>query len=106
MVVVRSVSREAQSPQGFPVDKLAADRWCRITLEGSSRFVLASELSKRREINDARHAFAKGKENANGTLPSYVVTDCLNSYKKAFIEEFNSRASIHVKTKSLSEGFE
>jgi putative transposase len=80
--------------------------WCWNTLDGSSRFVLASELSKRREISDASNAFAKGKENANGALPSYVVTDCLNSYKKAFIKEFNDRAVIHVRTKSLSEGFE
>jgi transposase-like protein len=80
--------------------------WCWNTLDGSSRFVLASELSKRREIADANHAFAKGKENANGTLPSYVVTDCLQTYKKAFIAEFNARAVMHIKTKSLSEGFE
>jgi hypothetical protein len=31
-------------------------------MHGSSRFVLASELSKRREISDAGCAFAKGKE--------------------------------------------
>ena len=80
--------------------------WCWNTLAGESRFVLASELSKRREIVDARHAFAKGKENANGSLPSYVVTDCLNSYKQAFIKEFNDRAIMHIRTKSLSEGFE
>jgi len=34
------------------------------------------------------------------------VTDCLNSYKKAFIKEFNDRAIMHIRTKSLSEGFE
>jgi transposase-like protein len=80
--------------------------WCWNTLDGSSRFVLASELSKRREIADARHAFAKANENANGAQPSYVVTDCLQTYKRAFIQEFNARAVMHIKTKSLSEGFE
>lgn len=80
--------------------------WCWNTLDGSSRFVLASELFKRREIADARHAFAKGKENANGAQPSYVITDCLQTYKRAFISEFNTRAVMHIKTKSLSEGFE
>lgn len=80
--------------------------WCWNTLAGESRFVLASEMSKHREIADAQHAFAKGKENANGALPSYVVTDCLFAYKKAFIKEFNDRAVMHIRTKSLSENFE
>lgn len=80
--------------------------WCWNTLDGQTRFVLASELSKRRENADARAAFAKGKENANGVLPSYVITDCLQTYKKAFIQEFNARAIVHIKTKSLSEGFQ
>lgn len=80
--------------------------WCWNALDGRSRFVLSSELSKRREIADARHAFAKANENAHGEQPTYVVTDCLNSYKKAFIKEFNDRAVIHIRTKSLSEGFE
>lgn len=80
--------------------------WCWNVLDGQTRFVLASEISKRREIADARRVFAKGNENANGSKPSYVVTDCLFSYKKAFIKEFNDRAIMHVRTKSLSEGFE
>jgi hypothetical protein len=80
--------------------------WSWNVLDGQSRFVLASELLKRREIVDASRAFAKGNENANSAQPSYVVTDCLQTYKKAFIEQFNDRAVIHVRTKSLSEGFE
>lgn len=80
--------------------------WCWNILDGQTRFVLASEISKRREINDARHAFAKGTENANGLQPSFVVTDCLHAYKQAFVKEFNSRAIVHRQTKSLSEGFE
>lgn len=44
--------------------------WCWNVLDGQTKFVLASEISKRREIADARHAFAKGNENANGAKPS------------------------------------
>lgn len=80
--------------------------WMWSIIHPQSRFVIATEISKRREIADARHAFAQGKENANGSLPSYVITDCLNSYKQVFIKEFNDRAIIHIRTKSLSEGFE
>lgn len=80
--------------------------WCWNVLDGQTRFVLASELSKRREISDAEHAFAKGNKNANGVQPSYVVTDCLQTYKKAFVNEFNACAVLHITTKSLSEGFE
>lgn len=79
--------------------------WCWNVFDGQTKFVLASELSKRRELNDARHAFAKGNERANGANPSYVVTDGLQSYRGAFIEEFNARTTGHVRTKSLSEGF-
>ncbi len=80
--------------------------WCGNVLDGQTKFVLASEISKRREISDARHAFAKGNEHANGAKPSYVVTDCLQTYKKVFIREFNVRTTAHIRTKSLKEGFE
>lgn len=80
--------------------------WCWNVLDGQTRFVLASEISKRREIKDARHAFAKGNENASGGQPSFVITDCLFAYKQAFLKEFNARAIVHRQTKSLSEGFE
>lgn len=55
---------------------------------------------------DARHAFAKANENAKGEQPSNVESDCLNSYKKASIKEFNDRAVIRIRSKSLPEGFE
>lgn len=80
--------------------------WCWNVLDGQTRFVLASEISKHREIKDATKAFAKGNENANGIKPSFVVTDCLHTYKGAFLKEFNERATIHKQTKSLSAGFE
>lgn len=80
--------------------------WCWNMLDSQTRFVLASELSKRREIADARSAIAVGNENANGSRPSYVVTDCLNSYRNAFLKEFNARTTLHIKAKSFEHGFE
>lgn len=80
--------------------------WCWNILDSQTKFVLASEISKRREIADAREALAEGNRKANGQQPSYVVTDCLQTYKRAFLKEFNARTTMHIKAKSFEHGFE
>lgn len=80
--------------------------WCWNILDSQTKFVLASEISKRREIADAKEALAAGNKKANGQKPSYVVTDCLQTYKKAFLQEFNARTTMHIKAKSFEHGFE
>jgi transposase-like protein/predicted nucleic acid-binding Zn finger protein/uncharacterized protein (DUF1778 family) len=80
--------------------------WSWNVLDGQTRFVLATEISKRRETKDAVKAFAKGNANANGIVPSYVVTDSLRTYNAAFLKEFDARRTLHIKTKSFEGGFE
>jgi transposase-like protein len=78
--------------------------WMWSVIDPQTKFVIASEVSKRREISDAATIFANGKKNARSE-PLYVITDALRSYEKAFRQEFDIRKTAHVKTKSLSEGF-
>ncbi len=78
--------------------------WMWSIIDPQTKFVIASEISKKREISDARTIFASGKEKAQSS-PSFVITDALHSYDKAFRKEFDDRKTAHIKTKSLSEGF-
>lgn len=48
---------------------------------------MASQLSQKREIEDAREVFAEAKALAK-TMPSFVVTDGLRAYQDAFNKEF------------------
>jgi len=62
-------------------------RWLWNLMDHETRFLLASEVSKRRKIADARRIFAKGKAVAQD-VPSFMVTDGLQAYTKAFKKEF------------------
>ncbi len=63
-----------------------------------TRFHLASVISKERRIIDARKAFRVAKRNSHGDKPRCIVTDGLQSYKKAINKEFKivSKETIHV----------
>ena len=78
--------------------------WMWSIIHPQTRFVIAAEISKRRETKDAKKIFAVGKERVEST-PSYIITDALHAYESAFRKEFDSRRTAHIKTKSLSEGF-
>ncbi len=79
--------------------------WMWSIIDPQTKFVIASEISKKREISDARKIFSSGKE-ITKTNPNFVITDALHSYETAFRKEFDSRKTAHIKTKSLSKGFE
>lgn len=79
--------------------------WMWSIIDPQTKFVIASEVSKRREISDARKIFSSGKEIAKST-PDYVITDALHSYSKAIRKEFDMRKTAHIKTKSLTDGFQ
>lgn len=78
--------------------------WMWSIIDPETKFVVASEISKKREMADARTIFASGKEKTQSS-PNYVITDALHSYDEAFRREFDERKTAHIKTKSLSEGF-
>jgi transposase-like protein len=57
--------------------------WLWNLMDNGTRFLLASQLSQKREIEDAREVFAEAKALAK-TMPSFVVTDGLRAYQDAF----------------------
>jgi putative transposase len=77
--------------------------WVWTIIDPKTKFVLATEVSKRREIIDAQKIIAKGKQISK---PSYVITDSLRTYEQAIRKELDSRKTAHIKTKSLQDGFQ
>ena len=77
--------------------------WLWSIIDPKTRFLIATEVSKRREINDAKKIITSAKRLTMND-PNYILTDCLNSYQKAIRDEFENRTA-HIKTKSLKEGF-
>ncbi|QUC64164.1 IS1/IS6 family transposase [Nitrosopumilus sp. K4] len=79
--------------------------WLWTIIDPHTRFVLATEVSKKREIIDAKNIIRKGKKTTS-VKPNYVITDSLHSYEKAIRHELDARVTAHIKTKSLSDGFQ
>ncbi len=78
--------------------------WAWSIINPQTRFVIATEISKRRDTKDARKILQVGKSRVESN-PSYIITDALHTYEPAFRKEFDTRRTAHIKTKSLSEGF-
>ncbi len=57
-------------------------------IDERTRFQLASVVSTERKVRDARMVFQKAKKNCGGRKPKYIVTDGLQSYKRAVKKEF------------------
>ena len=52
-------------------------------MDERTRFQLASVVSTERKVRDARNVFQRAKNNCGGRKPKYLVTDGLQSYKRA-----------------------
>ncbi len=78
--------------------------WVWSIIDPQTRFVIATEVSKKREIADATKIVQSGKAKSISN-PDYVITDSLNSYQKAIRDELDARKTAHIKTKSLSFEF-
>ena len=61
--------------------------WLWNVMDKDTRFLLASTISQKRDVNDARRAFAIAKITAK-SKPETVTTDGLQSYSEAFKKEF------------------
>ncbi len=77
--------------------------WLWNLMDNDTRFLLASQLSQKRDIEDAREVFAEAKALAK-TMPSFVVTDGLRAYQDAFNKEFftlRNPRTMHVRLAGL-----
>ncbi len=59
-------------------------------MDERTRYQLASVVSTERKVRDARMVFQKAKNNSGGRKPKYLVTDGLQSYKRAVKKEFTT----------------
>ena len=68
-----------------------------------TRFHLASIISKERKIVNARKAFKIAKKRSHHDPPRIIVTDGLQSYKKAINKEFHTvkKETIHIGNVSM-----
>lgn len=62
-------------------------KWLWNLIDHKTRFLLASNVTEKREAGDARVIFAEAK-NISKKRPAFVVTDGLRSYGDAFKKEF------------------
>ncbi|MCX6676846.1 MAG: IS6 family transposase [Methanothrix sp.] len=78
--------------------------WLWNVMDERTRFHLVSIITKTREIGDAKKAFKKSKEVGN-KKPELMVTDGLQSYKKAFNSEFydHHQSCKHIADVALQE---
>jgi transposase-like protein len=77
--------------------------WLWSIIDPKTRFLIATEVSKKRGINDARKIISNGKNRITKN-PNYIITDSLSSYEEAIREEFKNRTA-HIKTLSIRDGF-
>jgi len=78
--------------------------WLWNVMDERTRFYLVSVVTKTREIQDAKRAFRQSKKVGN-KKPRIMVTDGLQSYKKAFNAEFydHHQSCKHVADVALRE---
>ncbi len=93
--MVLNVKNTIRTEKGFSV-------WLWSIIDPKTRFVIVSEVSKRREIRDARHVITKAKTYTR--KPSYIITDSLQAYKDAIKKEFSNKTA-HIKTNAFKDGF-
>jgi len=78
--------------------------WNWNVLDSKTRFLIASNITKGREIRDARAVFGKTKEIASEN-PQEIITDGLHSYTKAIKKEFLPRRTqlTHTKLRTIKQ---
>ena len=81
--------------------------WAWNLLDHETRFLIASEVTKHRNVEDARKVLQEAKRVTNGQKPDFILTDKLPAYNQAITREFftlkNPRTK-HVKLKNIKEG--
>lgn len=81
--------------------------WMCNLMDQKIRFVLASQITKHRDIEDAKKVLRGAKEMANGQVPDFIVTDKLHAYNEAIKKESYTNTNPktkRVKLKNIKEG--
>lgn len=81
--------------------------WAWNLLDHETRFLIASEVTKHKYVEDARKVLQEAKLVANGQDPDFIVTDKLPAYKQAVTKEFYTNTkprTQHIRLKNIKEG--
>ncbi len=79
--------------------------WLWNVIDSETRFLLTQSVTKNRKVKDATELFNKAKERADGR-PSWLVTDGLQTYRKAFTKAFYKRKGFrpeHIRGKKFKD---
>jgi putative transposase len=77
--------------------------WNWNVMDEHTRFLIASNITKARNIKDAQEVFQKAKEVTKGK-PEFMITDGLNAYEKAIRKEFwRHPQTKHVRLTSIRD---
>ncbi len=81
--------------------------WMWNLMDHETRFLIASEVTKHRYVEDAKKVLKKAKDVSGGERPDFIVTDKLPAYrdgiKKTFFTQDVPRTK-HVRIKSIRKG--
>lgn len=85
-------SKKIEPKEVWEVDEQAINskgklKWCWNIIDADTRFLLASQITDSRNIEDARKVFKKANEQSR-FIPEFIITDGLWSYEKAIKKEF------------------
>ncbi len=81
--------------------------WMWNLMDHETRFLIASEVTKHRYIEDAKKILESAKDVANGQRPDFIVTDKLPAYRQTIKRAFYTNTkpqTKHVRLKSFKEG--
>ncbi len=78
--------------------------WMWNLMDNETRFLIASEITKHRDLADARKVLASAKDVAKGQRPDFIITDKLPAYRRAIKKEFYTNTAPqtkHIRLKSI-----
>ena len=80
--------------------------WIWNLMDSGTRFLLASTIPKKKEVNDARKVLKEGREQAKDK-PKVLITEGLQGYNDACKKEYHKRLNptIHFRTPSRRKYF-
>lgn len=87
------------------IDADGKKQWLWNVMDDDTRFLLASRISRKRDVRSARLPLHEARERA-GIRPKYVVTDGLKAYPEAITKEFFTMANPktkHVRLPTIRE---
>jgi len=102
-----NVRRTQKIRVGAKGEQVGYYSWAWNLMDHQTRFLIASEVTKHRYVEDAKKVLRQAKDVASGQVPDFIVTDKLPAYPQAITNEFYTQTkprTEHVKLKSFREG--